>query len=91
VPSATDAARAMSDTLAPSKPARAKMLSAASRMLDSAIKEPPLRRPTFLLINGLRIVARDEDAQEFVLGLCESGQLKFENLRVWLTNNTSPV
>lgn len=45
----------------------------------------------FLFINGLRIVARDEDAQEFVLGLCESGQLKFENLRVWLTNNTSPV
>jgi len=45
----------------------------------------------FLFINGLRIVARDEDAQEFVLGLYESGQLKFENLRVWLTNNTSPV
>lgn len=45
----------------------------------------------FLFINGLRIVARDEDAQEFVLGLYESGQLKFENLRVWLTNNTIPV
>ena len=45
----------------------------------------------FLFINGLRIVARDEDAQEFVLGLYESGQLKFENPRVWLTNNTIPV
>jgi len=45
----------------------------------------------FLFINGLRIVARDEGAQEFVLGLYESGQLKFENLRVWLTNNTIPV
>lgn len=45
----------------------------------------------FLLINGLRIVARDEDAQEFVLELYESGQLKFENLRAWLTNNTSAV
>ena len=45
----------------------------------------------FLFINGLRIVARDEDAQEFVLGLYESGQIKFENLRVWLTNNTIPV
>ena len=43
----------------------------------------------FLLINGLRIVARDEDAQEFVLGLYESGQLKFANLRAWLINNTS--
>jgi death on curing protein len=45
----------------------------------------------FLLINGLRIVARDEDTQEFVLGLYESGQLKFENLRSWLVTNTSPV
>ena len=45
----------------------------------------------FLFINGLRNIARDEDAQEFVLGLYESGQLKFENLRVWLTNNTIPV
>ena len=45
----------------------------------------------FLLINGLRIVARDEDAHEFVLELYESGQLKFENLRAWLTNNTSAV
>jgi len=45
----------------------------------------------FLLINGLRIVARDEDAQEFVLGLYESGQLKFQNLQAWLTNNTSAV
>ncbi|MDG2443522.1 MAG: type II toxin-antitoxin system death-on-curing family toxin [Luminiphilus sp.] len=45
----------------------------------------------FLLINGLRIVARDEEAQEFVLELYESRQLKFENLRAWLTNNTSAV
>ena len=35
MPSATDAARAISDTLAPSKPTRAKIFSAASRMLDS--------------------------------------------------------
>ena len=45
----------------------------------------------FLLINGLRIVARDEDAQVFVLGLYETGQFEFENLRVWLSENTEAV
>ena len=45
----------------------------------------------FLLINGLRIVAGDEDAQVFVLGLYEAGQFEFENLRVWLSENTEAV
>ena len=45
----------------------------------------------FLLINGLRIVAGDEDAQVFVLGLYETGQFEFENLRVWLSENTEAV
>ena len=45
----------------------------------------------FLLINGLRIVARDEDAQVFVLGLYEAGQFEFENLRAWLSENTEAV
>ena len=45
----------------------------------------------FLLINGLRIVASDEDAQAFVLGLYEAGQFKFENLRAWLSENTDAV
>ena len=45
----------------------------------------------FLLINGLRTIVSDEDAQAFVLGLYQGGQLKFENLRAWSVNNTSPV
>lgn len=45
----------------------------------------------FLLINGLGIVAGDEDAQVFVLGLYEAGQFEFENLRVWLSENTEAV
>ena len=44
----------------------------------------------FLLINGLRITASDEDAQDFVLGLYEANQLNFETLRVWLLDNTKP-
>ena len=45
----------------------------------------------FLLINGLRITASDEDAQDFVLGLYETNQLNFETLRIWLLDNTKPV
>ena len=44
----------------------------------------------FLLINGLRITASDEEAQDFVLGLYEANQLNFETLRVWLLDNTKP-
>ena len=45
----------------------------------------------FLLINGLRVVASDENAQVFVLGLYETNQLNFEILRAWLLDNTKPV
>ena len=45
----------------------------------------------FLSINGLRSVAKDEDAQAFVLGLHETGQLKFENPRACLSENTDAV
>ena len=45
----------------------------------------------FLMINGLRIVASDEDAQVFVLALYETAQLKFENLRAWLSDNTHAI
>ena len=45
----------------------------------------------FLLINGLEIVATDEDTQTFVLGLYGSGGLNFENLRTWLLENTKPT
>jgi death-on-curing protein len=45
----------------------------------------------FLLINGVRIGARDEEAQVFVLGLYGAGQFKYENLRVWLSENTEAV
>jgi death-on-curing protein len=45
----------------------------------------------FLSINGLTIIATDQDTQSFVLGLYETGQLKFERLREWLSRNTGPV
>jgi len=45
----------------------------------------------FLRINGLEIVARDEDAQTFILGLYESGAVTFENLQSWLSKNTIDV
>ena len=42
----------------------------------------------FLSINGLEIVATDEGAQVFVLGLYDTAGLNFENLRAWLLENT---
>ena len=45
----------------------------------------------FLSINGLTMIATDQDTQSFVLGLYETGQLKFERLREWLSRNTEPV
>ncbi len=45
----------------------------------------------FLSINGLTIIATDQDTQSFVLGLYETGQLKFERLREWLSRNTELV
>ena len=45
----------------------------------------------FLSINGLTIIATDQDTQSFVLGLYETGQLKFERLREWLSRNREPV
>jgi len=45
----------------------------------------------FLSINGLTIIATDQDTQSFVLGLYETRQLKFERLREWLSRNTEPV
>lgn len=45
----------------------------------------------FLSINGLTIIATDQDTQSFVLGLYETGQLRFERLREWLSRNTEPV
>jgi death-on-curing protein len=45
----------------------------------------------FLLINGLKIVATDQDTQVFVLGLYSTGGLNFENLQAWLIENTRAV
>ena len=49
------------------------------------------RRTILLLINGLKIIATDEDAQVFVLELYDSAGLNFENLRTWLLENTKPI
>ena len=45
----------------------------------------------FLAINGLDISATDDEAQDFVLGLYETSSITFENLRVWLDENTKAL
>ena len=42
----------------------------------------------FLAINGLDITATDDEAQEFILGLYDTSSVTFDNLRVWLGENT---
>jgi death-on-curing protein len=42
----------------------------------------------FLAINGLAITATDDEAQDFVLGLYDTSSVTFDNLRVWLGENT---
>lgn len=42
----------------------------------------------FLAINGLDIIARDDEAQDFILGLYSTSSITFENLRAWLRENT---
>ena len=42
----------------------------------------------FLAINALEIAASDEDAQAFILGLYDSGEVTFKNLQSWLLKNT---
>jgi death on curing protein len=45
----------------------------------------------FLVINGLDITATDDEAQDFVLGLYETSSVTFDNLRVWLGENTKAL
>ena len=45
----------------------------------------------FLAINGLEITATDDEAQDFVLGLYDTSSVTFENLRVWLDENTKAL
>ena len=42
----------------------------------------------FLAINGLDIIAADDEAQDFVLGLYATSSITFDNLRAWLSENT---
>ena len=42
----------------------------------------------FLAINGLDIIATDDEAQDFVLGLYATSSISFDNLRAWLGENT---
>ena len=42
----------------------------------------------FLAINGLDIIATDDEAQGFVLGLYATSSITFDNLRAWLSENT---
>ena len=45
----------------------------------------------FLAINRLDIIATDDEAQDFVLGLYATLSVTFENLRAWLTENTKDL
>ena len=45
----------------------------------------------FLAINRLDIIATDDEAQDFVLGLYATSSVTFENLRAWLTENTKDL
>ena len=45
----------------------------------------------FLLINGLRIVATDREAQAFILDLYDSDRLEFHRLQAWLIQNTKTL
>lgn len=42
----------------------------------------------FLAINGLDIIATDDEAQDFVLRLYATSSITFDNLRAWLSENT---
>jgi death-on-curing protein len=42
----------------------------------------------FLAINGLDIIATDDEAQDFVLGLYDTSSITFNNQRTWLRENT---
>ena len=42
----------------------------------------------FLAINALDIIATDDEAQNFVLGLYATSSITFDNLRAWLSENT---
>ena len=41
----------------------------------------------FLAINGLDIIATDDEAQDFVLELYATSSITFDNLRAWLSEN----
>jgi hypothetical protein len=42
----------------------------------------------FFATNRLDITATDDETQTFVLGLYNTPSARFENLRVWLRDNT---
>ena len=42
----------------------------------------------FLAINGLEIIATDDEAQDFVLGLYATSSIALDKLRAWLGENT---
>ena len=45
----------------------------------------------FLAINGLEITATDDKAQDFVLEIYATSSVTFDNLRVWLGENTKAL
>lgn len=46
---------------------------------------------TFLVINGLRIIARPDDVFAFISGLYDTRQFAFPNLSAWLRENTRAI
>ena len=44
----------------------------------------------FLKVNGLRLEFGDDDAFSFLIGLYESGAMRFHELEAWLRSHTAP-
>jgi len=45
----------------------------------------------FLSVNGYKIVPDAKEIEKFIYGLFDNNAVKFENLDVWLRNNTKAV
>lgn len=46
---------------------------------------------TFLMINGVEITAGNDEIQDFLVGLYETGSFVFEILEPWLRHNTKAL
>lgn len=66
-------------------------LSQNSPFIDGSKRTSFACAYTFLLINGLEIVAPASATMEFIINLYDTNSLTFEKLDPWLRENTEPV